>query len=102
MYNRVLLNITDLPKKNPHHYLIQKIFSENETLKRSGYLFVSTNQNLFVPSQSERVEQLLETLKLEAIFNFEGIKGKGEVPNFIYIFFRKVPVMRMSNQDYIG
>ena len=89
MYNRIFCNFINLPKKNPHHFLIQQILSETETLKRSGFLFISTNQNLFVPSQSERVEQLLSTLKVEAIFNFENIKGKGEIPNYIYVFSKK-------------
>ena len=41
----------------------------------------------FVPSQSEKVEQLLNSYKLEGLFNFEGLKGKRRNYRFlIYLF----------------
>lgn len=85
IYDRIILNLTDLPKTNPHHFLLQQIYSQINLLKSDAYLYVFTNQNLFVPSSSEKVDQLLKEFKLEALFNLENLKGKGEIAQFIYI-----------------
>ena len=89
-YDRIVLNITDLPKTNPHHFLLQQIYAQRNLLKNDSYLYVFTNQNLFVPSSSEKVDQLLKEFKLEAIFNLENLKGKGEIAQFIYVFSPRI------------
>lgn len=89
LYNRIVLNLTELPKTNPHHYLVQQILAQKTVLKKDGLLYVFTNQKLFVPSHSERVEQLLKEFKVEASFNLEELKGKGEIAHFIYILTKK-------------
>jgi hypothetical protein len=90
LYDRVVLNLTDLPKTNPHHFLLQQIYSQRNLLKNDSYLYVFTNQNLFVPSSSEKVDQLLKEFKLEALFNLEYLKGKGEIAQFIYVFTPRI------------
>jgi hypothetical protein len=89
IYNRVLLNVSKLPKNNPHHYLMTKIQQNLTSLDKEGFLLVFTNQKLFVPSKSDKVEQLLEVASLDANFNFEGLKGKGEIPNYLYVFSKR-------------
>jgi len=96
-YDRAVLNLTDLPKTNPHHYLLQQINNQKNLLKDDGFLYVFTNQNLFVPSSSEKVDQLLKTFKLEALFNLENLKGKGEIAQFIYVFTTRT-VSRLKPQ----
>lgn len=88
-YDRALLNLVTLPKKNPHHYLINKINQTANKLAQNGYIYVFTNQKLFVPSQSDRVEQFLKDFKVEASFNFEDLKGRGEIANFLYIITKR-------------
>jgi hypothetical protein len=85
-FDRLVLNLTELPKTNPHHYLLQQIYAQRSFLNSDSYLYVFTNQNLFVPSSSEKVDQLLKEFKLEALFNLENLKGKGEIAHYIYIF----------------
>ena len=93
LYHRVILNLTELPKTNPHHYLVQQILSQKNTMRKDGVIFVFTNQKLFVPSHSERVELLLKEFKLEAAFNLEDLKGKGEIGHFAYVLtLRKAQV----------
>lgn len=82
---RILLNLTDLPKKNPFHYLTNKILSQKDRICPNGHLFVLTNQNLFVPSQSAKLKQLLETFSIDAKFSFENLVGKGELASYIYV-----------------
>ena len=89
LYNRIVLNLTDLPKTNPHHYLVQQIQSQKQLLKKDAMIFVFTNQKLFVPSHSDRVEQLLKDFKVEASVNLEELKGKGEIAHFIYVLTRR-------------
>ncbi|OFZ25285.1 MAG: hypothetical protein A2381_18890 [Bdellovibrionales bacterium RIFOXYB1_FULL_37_110] len=89
MYDRIVLNLTDLPKTNSHHSLLGSITQNFNYLRNDGYLFVLTNQKLFVPSQSNKMEQLLDSYKLDANFNFEDLKGKGEIPTYLYILSQK-------------
>jgi hypothetical protein len=89
-YDRTVLNLSDLPKSNPHHYLLTQIQSQKSSLSQGAHLVVLTNQKLFVPSQSQKVETLLKDLKVEGIFNLEKLIGKGEVPNYIYIFKSRI------------
>lgn len=88
-FNRIVLNLIEQPKVNPHHHLVTQILSKTNILKKDAYLFVFTNQKLFVPSHSDRVELLLKDFKVQAMFNFDQLKGKGEIPNFLYVLTRR-------------
>ncbi len=90
IYDRVVLNLATMPKTNPHHYLLTSIQTNCEKLANNGYLFVFSNQKLFVPSHSEKVEGLLKRYKLHASINFEDLKGKGEITKHLYIFSKRV------------
>ena len=96
LYNHIVLNLTELPKTNPHHYLVQQILAQKSSLKKDGIIYIFTNQKLFVPSQGERVEQLLKEFKVEASFNLEDLKGKGEIAHFIYVLTKRAPVNGVS------
>lgn len=89
LYNRIVLNLTELPKTNPHHFLVQQILAQKAMLKKDAMVYVFTNQKLFVPSHSDRVEQLLKDFKVEAAINMEELKGKGEIAHFAYILTRR-------------
>jgi hypothetical protein len=97
LYNRIVLNLTELPKTNPHHFLIQQIQAQKPLLKKDAIVYVFTNQKLFVPSHSDRVEQLLKDFKVEASLNMEELKGKGEIAHFAYILTRR-PVEATQNK----
>ena len=88
-YDRVVLNLIDFPKNNPQHYLFTQIANQKQFLKDNGYLLVITTKKLFVPSQKNRIETLLEDYKVECIFDLEHVKGKGELGSFIYIFSKQ-------------
>lgn len=85
-YDRVVLNLAHFPKNNPQHFLMSQIHDQIRFLKNDGFLFVLSSKKLFIPSQRERVEQLLKELKIEAVYDFENVKGKGELGNYIYVF----------------
>jgi len=85
LYQRIVLNLNDFPKTNPHHFLVQQILGLKSQLTRDGFLFVLSNQKLFVPSHSDRVELLLKDFQVLAQFNLEELKAKGEIGNFIYV-----------------
>ncbi len=89
MYDRIVLNLTDLPKTNPHFYVIQQITNLRSSLKTSGHIILLTNQKLFVPSQNEKVEQLLKDFKIECQFNFEDLKGKGELAQYLFVLTKR-------------
>lgn len=89
LYNRIVLNLTELPKTNPHHFLIQQIQAQKAMLKKDAIIYVFTNQKLFVPSHSDRVEQLLKDFKVEASLNMEELKGKGEIAHYAYVLTRR-------------
>ena len=88
-YDRVVLNLSTLPKKNPHHYLVGQIQDQLKILSKKGIILLFTNQRLFVPSQSDRVEQLLEKAQIKANFSLENLKGKGEIPNYLYVLTKR-------------
>jgi len=97
VYDRVVLNIGKLPKKNPHHFLLTQIQAQKKGLCSNGQLVVLTNQKLFVPSQSKKVEALLKDFKVEGFFNFEKVIGRGEVSNYIYILKKRDPFHKNKN-----
>lgn len=88
-YDRILINFSKVPKKNPHHSLISLINSQTSFLNKNGFLFIFSNQNLFVSSHTERVQELIRSFKLEAYFNFERLKGKGEITSFLYVLRKR-------------
>lgn len=88
-YDRIVINLSELPKKNPHHYLVTKVQEQLKILSQKGIILLFTNQKLFVPSQSERVEQLLGNVKVRANFSLENLKGKGEIPNYLYVLTKR-------------
>lgn len=88
-YDRIFINISNYPKNNIQHYLINQISLQEESLKDSGFVYVLSSKKLFVPSQKSKLEAFLEKFKLEAIINLEELKGKGEVGNFLYILKKK-------------
>lgn len=85
-YDRVVLNLCQFPKNNPQHFLMARIQEQVEFLKPNGFLFVLSSKKLFVPSLRERLQPILRELKTEGIFDLEGIKGKGELASYIYVF----------------
>lgn len=89
LYGRIVLNVTELPKSNPHHYLIQQIQAQKPFMKKDAVIYLFTNQKLFVPSHKDRLEQLLADFKVEASFNLEELKGKGEIANYAYVLTRR-------------
>jgi len=89
VYERVVLNIPELPKRNPHFALVNQITNQLEEIEPGGILFVMTNQNLFVPSQGERVKQLMKNAKFEVSFDFSHLKWRGEIPGHLYIFTKR-------------
>ncbi len=90
IYDRILVNLVNIPKKNPHHYLITNIMQNGAHLSNSGYMYVFSNQKLFVPSHAAKNEALLKQYKLRMRFNLEGLKGKGEIPRYMYIFSKRI------------
>jgi hypothetical protein len=100
IYERVVLNIPELPKRNPHFALISQITNQLEEVEVGGLLFVMTNQNLFVPSQSERVKQLTKLAKLEVSFDFSNLKWRGEIPGHLYIFTKRGAAL--PHHPYLG
>ncbi len=88
-YNRIVLSLIEQPKKNPWFYLNSKIKNNIKDLKDQGYMIVLSNQSLFVPSQKEKLKILLNEVNIECVFNFCDVKGKGEIPNYIYVISKK-------------
>jgi hypothetical protein len=98
-YDRVILNITDFPKNNPQHFLFNKVLGQKSFLKESGLLFIVTSKKLFVPSQKAKVENLLKVFKIEGIFNFDEVKGKGKLGSYIYIFSKKKANLFVNEEE---
>ncbi len=85
-YDRIVLNLSKFPKNNPQHFLFNKILNEKKHMKENGYLYVITSKKLFVPSQKNKVDNLLKELKIEGRIDLDDVTGKGEVGSYIYIF----------------
>jgi hypothetical protein len=88
-YDRTVLNLCHLPKNNPYHWMMAQLDEQMSTLKPGGWLFMLANKSLFAPSQRERLEAVLQGLELKAVFDMEGVKGKGELGNWLYVFRRR-------------
>jgi hypothetical protein len=89
-YDYVVLSLIKTPKNNGHFHLINTILQMSQKLNPYGQILVLSSQNLFVPSQGERVHGLLKKLKLCCAINMESLQGRGEVPSFLYVF-KKFP-----------
>lgn len=98
-YDRVVLNLTQLPKNNPYHWILGQIDSETKNLKPGATMFVLTSKNLFAPSQKDRLAQVLEGLELKAVFELEQLKGKGELGSWLYVFRRRASQMAPISAD---
>lgn len=98
-YDRVILNITEYPKSNVQHYLINKINAQAQNLKEDGLIYLISSKKLFVASQKTKIESLLKKYKLEGYFDLEELKGKGEVGSHIYIFSKAKHFERMNNRN---
>lgn len=85
-YDRIVLNLTKTPKNNPHQHLISRVREQLKFLDRDGWLFVFSSQKLFVPSRTDKLQQLLTLAKVHAGISLEGVSGKGEIPHYLYIF----------------
>ena len=101
-YDRIVLNAGRFPKNNPHHFLINQIQAKLPELKVNGFIIVLSRKKLFVPSLSERVEELLKQFKLESVLTFEDLKGRGEAPRYIYILSKrdKIPIQNEGIQKH--
>lgn len=88
-YDRSIVNLTHLPKNNPYHWMMAQLDEQTATLKNGGWMFVLASKSLFAPSQRERLDGVLQNLELKAVFDMEGVKGKGEMGNWLYIFRKR-------------
>ena len=85
----LVLNLQEFPKANAHFHLLTQISKFKDSLVQGGWLIVLGQKKLFVPSQSEKVNALLQTLRLEAAFGLDTLKGRGDLAPFIYIFTKR-------------
>lgn len=90
VYDRIVINLSELPKSNPHHFLLTSLQNNAEKLSNDGYLFIFSNQKLFVPSHSDKIEGVLKRFKLHASFEFENLKGRGEIAKYLYVVTKRV------------
>lgn len=95
-FKRLVINLGNLPKKNPHYFLMGQIQNNIENLENGGYLYLMTTQNLFLGSQTDKLKQLFKDIRLIGQINFENLRAKGELGDYLYIF-QKRP-LQQSNQ----
>jgi len=100
-YDRVILNLTEIPKNNSQHYMINKILEESSSLKDNGMLFVVSTRKLFIASQKTKIENLLNKLKVESIITLEDLPGKGEVGSYIYVLSNRKNVRLKSTKENV-
>lgn len=101
-YDRIILNLTEFPKNNSQHFMINRILEESGDLKDNGLLFVVSSRKLFIASQKNKIENLLNKLKVEAIITLEDITGKGEVGSYIYILSNRKQVRLKSTKENVN
>lgn len=90
IYDRIVLNLSELPKTNPHHFVLTSLQNFGEKLSNDGYLYIFSNQKLFVPSHSDKIESVLKRFKLHASFEFENLKGRGEIAKYLYVVSKRI------------
>jgi hypothetical protein len=101
-YDRIILNLTEFPKNNSQHFMINRIIEESNELKDNGLLFVISSKKLFIASQKNKIENLLNKLKVEAIITLEDIAGKGEVGSYIYILSNRKQVRLKATKENVN
>ena len=89
VYDRIILNLSQFPRNNPHHFLMNQIQNKAQELKPNGLLIVLSTKKLFIPSLSERAEELLKDFKLESVLTFKKLKGRGEIPPYFYLLSKR-------------
>ncbi len=89
-YDRLVLNISNLPKSNPQHYILNTISKNISTIKDSGLIFVISSKKIFIPSQKSKIENFLNDFNLESSFDLSKIEGKGELGSYLYIFSKNL------------
>ena len=106
MYDCLVLSLIHFPKSSPHHFLISKIQEKSLELKANGLLIVLSSKKLFIPSLADKIDELFKSVKLESVFIFDDLKGKGEVPSYIYVFSKRggdrVHKLSLSSQVLVG
>lgn len=98
-YDRIVLNLIDLPKRNPHNFLTNRISKEAECLKDSGHIIIFSSQKLFVPSQKIKINQLLQNFRLECCFTLKHLSGIGKIAPFIYVFAKRNETLRYQTDS---
>ncbi|MBY0517657.1 MAG: hypothetical protein K2P81_12145 [Bacteriovoracaceae bacterium] len=101
-YDRTVLNLTHLPKNNPYHWMMGQLDEQLETLKTGGWLFVLASKSLFAPSQRERLQGVLQNLELKAVFEMDGVKGKGELGSWLYAFRRRSKAPSLDQKESVS
>lgn len=89
LYERTIFNLSTLPEKNSYYYMLKEIQNEMKLLSEQGYLYVFTNQKLFVPSQIDRLKPFLKKIKLEMTVDFSKLKARGEITKYLYVFSKR-------------
>ena len=97
-YDRIILNLSHIPKSNPQHYLYNQISAQKDFLKENGYLYVISSKKIFVSSQKSKIEALLKDFKIESLFSLNNLQGRGEIGSYIYIFSKKSEYQVMQNE----
>lgn len=91
LYGRIVLHLPDLGK-NPHRALTAQVAHHKDELARGGAMFVLSDQRLLVPSHADRTRQLLKDFRLRTIFDLRNLKGKGDVPDHLYVLTKREDV----------
>lgn len=100
-FDRLVLNLNIYPKNNPQHYMIHKVIKESAELKDDGYIFLVSNKKLFVKSIKDKINNLLQDLKVEAIITLDEVEGKGEVGSYIYIFSKRKGIRLEKDRESV-
>lgn len=100
LFDRVVLTLAHLPSSNSHYYLTNQVLHHLDSIRIDGFLYVMSDQKLLLPGQSTRVKKLLRHSPLLACIDFSELKGKGEIPKYLYIFSRskKHSIQRHSQE----
>lgn len=97
-YDRLVLNITNYPKSNPQHYILNTINKNIDTIKDNGLIFVVSSKKIFIPSQKSKIESFLKRFNLESSFDFSQIDGKGELGGYLYIFSKNATINNSNDK----
>lgn len=101
-YNRLILNLTNYPKSNIQHYILNTIQKKSDSLKDNGLIFLISPKKIFIPSQKTKVEAFLKKFNLEALFDLSEVSGKGEVGDYIYIFSKNTKLKSDLNNSFLN